>query len=194
MIAVDPAPHKRFSILCKLVERCRYCCQVRNETCGKIDQAEEAPHFSSIRRFTGISNSLHFNIAGPIPRVDNTWPINTKCDILNWHLSRFNVSPFLLNTLTTFSNLLSCSSSVGAWTITSSRMLWTPWHSCRTWPSTFWYISVAQLIPNVSRLNRYSPWCVPNVVISLDSGDKLYLMICRVKVQLAEELAPVQIL
>lgn len=62
----------------------------------------------------------------PIRRAERVRLMNPNSDIFNWHLPHFRVIPRLLNNPITFSNLLSCSSSTRACTITPSKMLWAP--------------------------------------------------------------------
>jgi hypothetical protein len=60
--------------------------------------------------------------------------------------------PLSLRTLTAFSRHLSCSFWLLAYTIISSIILWTPSQPCSTCCITLWYISGAQLTPNIRRL------------------------------------------
>ena len=53
-------------------------------------------------------------------------------------------------------------------TIKSSAKLATPSQPCKTSATIFWYLSGANVAPNVKCLYLYKPRCVTNVVISRD--------------------------
>jgi hypothetical protein len=110
--------------------------------------------------------ALILAVSGFTPSFDNVCPKNFSCDLLNLHFALLSVRCFSRNLCNR--SVLSCSSWFFANMIISSALFLQLGMSWSIYCMIRWWISGAELIPNIKRLYLYRPLWHTNVVINRD--------------------------